>query len=243
MLPQGIMQGLDGSLEKNSPSLGRSALYTTKSRVSRLPKYAMTQLVRFFYKQDTQKKAKVLRPIKFPFLLDMHDYCTPELKKKVEAYREKKLEKQREEEAAAKKAKFGHNETPDAAAGAAAAGGDAKMDVEPTAAGAPAEPMAVEEDEECQATYQLTGVLTHKGNSADGGHYVAWVRKDDGTWFLFDDARVSEVTAEDIKKLYGTSAMDHMAYLCLYKKTNLVVGSENTRYEELKTEKEKKKKM
>ena len=37
--------------------------------------------------------------------------------------------------------------------------------------------------------------------------------------------------------------MDHMAYLCLYKKTNLVVGSENTRYEELKTEKEKKKKM
>ena len=122
MLPQGIMQGLDGSLEKNSPSLGRSALYTTKSRVSRLPKYAMTQLVRFFYKQDTQKKAKVLRPIKFPFLLDMHDYCTPELKKKVEAYREKKLEKQREEEAAAKKAKFGHNETPDAAAGAAAAG-------------------------------------------------------------------------------------------------------------------------
>ena len=46
--------------------------------------------------------------------------------------------------------------------GCTPAGGDAKMDVEPTAAGAPAEPMAVEEDEECQATYQLTGVLTHK---------------------------------------------------------------------------------
>ena len=38
---------------------------------------------------------------------------------------------------------------------------------------------------------QLTGVLTHKGNAADGGHYVTWIRKDDGTWYLFDDDKVS----------------------------------------------------
>ena len=55
----------------------------------------------------------------------------------------------------------------------------------------PAESMVVEEDESCYATYQLTGVLTHKGNTADGGHYVAWIRKDDGTWYLFDDHKVS----------------------------------------------------
>jgi ubiquitin carboxyl-terminal hydrolase 14 len=124
----------------------------------------VTQLVRFYYKQDTQQRAKVLRPIKFPFMLDMHDFCAPELQKKIRAYREKKLEKQREEEAEAKKAKLTHNETPSASAGAAAAaaGGDAEAKMEVEGAGA-AEPMAVEEeDESAHATYQLTGVLTHK---------------------------------------------------------------------------------
>jgi len=164
MLPQGIAKGLEDTLEKTSPSLGRQALYTTKSRATRLPKYVVTQLVRFYYKQDTQQRAKVLRPIKFPFMLDMHDYCTPDVQKKIQAYREKKLEKQREEEAEAKKAKLSHNETPSASAGAAAAaaGGDAEAKMEVEGAGA-AEPMAVEEeDESAHATYQLTGVLTHK---------------------------------------------------------------------------------
>jgi ubiquitin carboxyl-terminal hydrolase 14 len=55
----------------------------------------------------------------------------------------------------------------------------------------PAESMVIEEDDGCYATYQLTGVLTHKGTDADGGHYVAWIRKDDGTWYLFDDHKVS----------------------------------------------------
>eukprot|EP00802_Teleaulax_amphioxeia_P010545 Tamp_10573.p1 GENE.Tamp_10573~~Tamp_10573.p1 ORF type:complete len:521 (+),score=163.96 Tamp_10573:54-1616(+) len=248
MLPQGIMKGLEDKLEKTSPSLGRNAIYQTKSRVTRLPKFLMTQLVRFYYKTDTQKRAKVLRPIKFPFMLDTYDFCAPELQAKIKGYRDKKLEKQRAEEAEAKKAKLSHNETPAAAGAPAAAGGDAagadaesKMQVEAEAG--PAESMVVEEDESCYATYQLTGVLTHKGNTADGGHYVAWIRKDDGTWYLFDDHKVSETTPEKIKNLYGQSAMDHMAYMCLYKRTPLVFGSDNTRYEEEKSDKDKKKGM
>ena len=31
------------------------------------------------------------------------------------------------------------------------------------------------------------GVLTHKGRSADSGHYVAWVKQDDKQWIQFDD--------------------------------------------------------
>ena len=49
------------------------------------------------------------------------------------------------------------------------AGGDAAMEVETgsagaetSAAGATAPSTAVEEDEDCHATYQLIGVLTHK---------------------------------------------------------------------------------
>lgn len=28
--------------------------------------------------------------------------------------------------------------------------------------------------------YDLVAVLTHKGRSADSGHYVAWVKQDNG---------------------------------------------------------------
>lgn len=47
--------------------------------------------------------------------------------------------------------------------------------------------------------------------------------------------------SEKIKSLYGTSAMDHMAYMCLYTRTPLVFGSDNTRYEEIKPDKSSKK--
>jgi hypothetical protein len=63
---------------------------------------------------------------------------------------------------------------------------------------------------------------------------VAWIRKEDGKWWLFDDHKVSEVDAEKVKTNYGTSAMDHMAYICLYKRTPEAFGSDNTRYEEAK---------
>ena len=35
--------------------------------------------------------------------------------------------------------------------------------------------------------YELCAVLTHKGRSADSGHYVSWVKQDDGSWIQFDD--------------------------------------------------------
>ncbi len=31
--------------------------------------------------------------------------------------------------------------------------------------------------------YQLIGVLTHKGRSADSGHYVGWVHKSGGKFY------------------------------------------------------------
>lgn len=33
--------------------------------------------------------------------------------------------------------------------------------------------------------YELVAVLTHKGRSADSGHYVAWVHKTGGIIFIF----------------------------------------------------------
>ena len=40
--------------------------------------------------------------------------------------------------------------------------------------------------------YELVAILTHKGQNADGGHYVAWVQHKDDTWVCFDDDKVTE---------------------------------------------------
>ena len=40
--------------------------------------------------------------------------------------------------------------------------------------------------------YELVAILTHKGQNADGGHYVAWVQHKDDVWVCFDDDKVTE---------------------------------------------------
>ena len=40
--------------------------------------------------------------------------------------------------------------------------------------------------------YELVAILTHKGQNADGGHYVAWVQHKGDTWVCFDDDKVTE---------------------------------------------------
>ena len=39
--------------------------------------------------------------------------------------------------------------------------------------------------------YGLVASLTHKGQNADGGHYVAWVQHKGDTWVCFDDDKVT----------------------------------------------------
>ena len=46
-------------LTKNSPSLGREAVYLKESKLQKLPEYLAVHLVRFYYKADVKKKAKV----------------------------------------------------------------------------------------------------------------------------------------------------------------------------------------
>ena len=60
-------------------------------------------------------------------------------------------------------------------------------------------------------------IITHQGRTAEGGHYVAWVKKDKATWLVFDDETVAEIPAERIKELYGGGDW-HMAYMCFYRK-------------------------
>ncbi|KAL9089688.1 MAG: hypothetical protein Q9159_002416 [Coniocarpon cinnabarinum] len=83
--------------------------------------------------------------------------------------------------------------------------------------------------------YELHGVVTHQGASADSGHYTAYVRKegkvidekngkreDDNKWWWFNDDKVSEVDAEKVLSLSG-GGESHSALILLYRAVELPV--------------------
>jgi len=86
--------------------------------------------------------------------------------------------------------------------------------------------------------YELRGVVTHQGASADSGHYTAYVKKEgkkdpktgkreeeDGKWWWFNDDRVTEVDSEKIETLAG-GGESHSALMLLYKAVELPVIEE-----------------
>lgn len=251
-LHDGIMAGLEEKIEKNSPTLDRNAIYTKRSRVARLPKYLTVHFFRFFWKRETQKKAKIMRKVTFPAELDAVEFCTDELKSQLVPVRNKLREIRKEEtdaERARKRQKIAHKEEEEKqavggssmepmqkkkAAGERKESGkegdkDAEMtDVYKTDADYEAEAaasiraakrelaalvdpkVAAESGTNQSGLYELRGVITHQGASADSGHYTAYVKKqqsngnsEDGKWWWFNDEKVTEVEAEKIETLAG----------------------------------------
>ncbi|CAN1836999.1 Ubiquitin carboxyl-terminal hydrolase 7 [Linum perenne] len=209
---EGLKHGLKSELEKVSPALGRSAVFLKESRINALPRYLTVQFVRFFWKRESNQKAKILRKVDYPLVLDVFDFCSDDLRKQLEAPR-KLL---RDEEG--KKAGLKGKEKADSK------DGDVKMtDAEGSTGGesskAPTSGDGAPSDKDnAQLTgiYDLVAVLTHKGRSADSGHYVAWVKQENGKWIEFDDDSPIPQREEDIVKLSGGGDW-HMAYICMYK--------------------------
>lgn len=211
----GLKTRLEEKLEKRSVSLGRDALYTKTSRINRLPAYCCIQLVRFFYKEKEKVSAKVLKDVKFPIMLDVFDLCTSELQKKLLPMRES-FRVQDEQENSARKSKkleelAAQSEkkmSADANGGHAANGKEVKEYA----------PFSFENDTGSNNSgfYELNAVLTHKGRSANSGHYVGW-SKDSKTnqWYMYDDDTVTKVSEEDILKLSGGGDW-HTAYVLFY---------------------------
>lgn len=197
-LELGLTESMGEKITKASPTLARDAVYLKDCKLESLPEYLSVHLVRFYYKADVKKKAKVVRPVSFPMTLDLYTLCSDEAKKRLEkgrallaARRDREVERRRN---------------------AGPLGGQ-------PLAPEPVDPM---EEEHFAALgnktgwYELCGVITHKGRDADGGHYVAWV-KHKGEWLLFDDSSVQVVREEKVKEAYGGAADNHLAYLLLYR--------------------------
>jgi ubiquitin carboxyl-terminal hydrolase 14 len=272
-MSDGIMAGLEEQIEKRSPTLERDTTYTKRSRISRLPKYLTVHFVRFFWKREAQKKAKIMRKVTFPPEFDVVDFCTEELKKKLVPVRNKVRDVRKEEqdvERARKRQKIAHKQEEDRKADAAAGLAPApepmekkekKKDAESKADGksedtdmpdavfktdaeyeaerdasiiaakkelfALIDPeLAADEGANKSGLYELRGVITHQGASADSGHYTSYVKKqgrlvddgkggkireDDGKWWWFNDDRVTEVEPEKIETLAGGGMCSHFA--------------------------------
>merc|ERR1712154_140415 len=216
------------NVEKNSSKLGRNAIWTKTKAISALPKYIPVQLVRFFWKQKTQKNAKILRKIIFPIeKLDVYPFCNQDLKDSIEKYRRYKLEKEDKEREKKQAVRIANEEEKKQKQEKVEADKDKKEKKN--------EEMDVDDEEEEQKMdvsqletgyYELCGIVTHKGRSANSGHYIGYSKDSArGMWLKFDDEDVTEIKADDVKQLYGGG--DHqMAFLCMFRKIEPTMTSD-----------------
>ncbi|XP_062549049.1 ubiquitin carboxyl-terminal hydrolase 14 [Armigeres subalbatus] len=196
----GIRLRLKEQLTKQSPTLGRDAVYTKTSLISRLPAYLTVQFVRFQYKGKEGINAKVLKDIKFPIDFDAFELCTPELQGKLSPMRAKFKEA---EDAELERNLKGKNKS--------------KAQLESEKPKTVAQPYCFEDDlgSNNSGYYTLQAVLTHQGRSSSSGHYVGWVRQKGDQWIKFDDDYVSPVDTDAILKLSGGGDW-HCAYVLVY---------------------------
>jgi len=196
-----------------------------------------------------------MRRVKFPFELDALELCAPELKTKLAPVNAKMKEQERDrrERRKIRRKTKKRVETTLAESGASGSGtdshgtqADATGDV-PMADATELEDESVyieKENKELAALvdeeikqdqgasisglYDLYGIVTHKGASADSGHYIGYVRsppkeddkEDDEGWYKFDDDKVSPVRREQITALEG-GGEDSVAYILLYRAREL----------------------
>jgi len=225
-ISDGIKKSFSEVVEKRSEKLGRNASWSKTKAVSALPKYMAVQLVRFFWKTDKQKNAKILRRVVFPEKLDVYDFCDDALKKGIEEYRRRLLIKE-DKDREARQAVQASQEADKADDKKDSEKADGKADaMEVDGAAQEAEAEAAEEEEKKEdeeltmATgyYELCGIVTHKGRSANSGHYIGYALDSArNKWMKYDDDEVTEIKADDIKQLYGGGDFQ-MAFLCLFRR-------------------------
>ena len=193
-LSEGLAADMLGEQEMRSATLGRSAVWHKRSVITALPNYLIVQFVRFDWKKDTQKKAKVLKKVEFPLRLDVADLCGSALKRSLLAARralkdedDKKrgltsLNRTRNMAAikqTAKERQGKEEEKKEAAAAAGSASGSSSSSSNVA--------LSVDDEEvssdvlqptSSSGYYDLLSVITHKGRYADSGHYIGWSRSE-----------------------------------------------------------------
>jgi ubiquitin carboxyl-terminal hydrolase 14 len=247
-LRDGLATGLIEKIEKKSEVLDRDAVYTKSSKITRLPKYLTVHFMRFDWRKDTSKKAKIMRKVTFPQELDVVEFCAEDLQKslapirnkfrevrsiELDAERARKRQKRMKEgeeppenssSKKTEKSKTGDQKTDDVEMKDVEYKTDDQLEEERKASILAAKKelleladpkTALDDTINHTGLYELRGIITHQGASADSGHYTAFVKKqprkdpksgkeiEDGKWWWFNDDKVSEFEADRIDTLSG----------------------------------------
>jgi len=247
-LHQGVQLSLKEHIEKNSSVLGRNAQYEKSSCMASLPPYLVIQYARFGYQGANEwsgtsaTKVKLTRKCQFTKQFDVYDYTTDELKKKLSVGRVKRKEQEDAELEAARKAlnlkgnvsKEAEEERKAAEekGGSSSSAAEAK-DVEMKDANEAKDVDMTPQEEYETGYYELMAIVSHKGRTADGGHYVGWAlaTKADGKelkedrWCCFDDETVHMYDFKDLvglgTDLQGGKPDTQIAYLSFYRKVTV----------------------
>jgi len=243
---QGISMSMKEHIEKNSPALGRNAQYEKNAAVASLPPFVIVQFARFGFKKandwagTSDSKVKLIKNIKFSPTLDLYDCATDDLKKDLSKGRMRAKEQEDKKMEAEKKAML--DDVKDAekkgASSSSAPGADVEMKDGDDVDMKPASAVGVEMVD--TGYYDLVGIVSHKGRTADGGHYVGWTllekasegkdkKVKDDQWICYDDETVSQWNWKDITgismDLMGGRADTQIAYINIYKKVTVAVDA------------------
>jgi len=187
---------------------------------------------------------KIMRKVKFPRNLDAYNFCSKRLQDILRVPREKhamellaeaerKAKAEREqnelEKKGRKKKKKKTEVTQDEKVSSSNTTEATPMEVESTKVEDDEDgTSAMDVDDEAETAgigipkdfrgnYELFAIVTHKGRSSSGGHYMGYVRdKGEDEWINFDDDVVEKCKWEHVEPLAGGGDRD-MAYLAFYR--------------------------
>jgi len=222
MMHHGVELSLKEHIEKQSPSLNRTASYEKISAMESLPDYLIVQFARFSWKAASEStgtdaaKTKITRKCAFQRKMDVFDFASDELKKELLAGRRRKKDLDDLEFERTQNPTEGEDRMEIDAVGDSAGANDASLPVEQRAILA-------------TGSYVLQSVVSHQGRTAEGGHYIAWSKfkeaegKDEEVWARYDDDDVDFVTPKQgaFTDLVGGKADSQIAYITIYKKVNV----------------------
>eukprot|EP00824_Muranothrix_gubernata_P009618 TRINITY_DN22320_c0_g1_i1.p1 TRINITY_DN22320_c0_g1~~TRINITY_DN22320_c0_g1_i1.p1 ORF type:complete len:548 (-),score=126.65 TRINITY_DN22320_c0_g1_i1:46-1689(-) len=223
----GFKLSLEGTIEKNSPTLERNAVYNKVQKISSLPSYFMVQFVRFVrkgasvYAGTKETNTKLLRAVSYPRVLDVYEFCSDTLKAELDKGRaEVTLQHEEETEAMlSNKDLEEEKEIED----------KSLTDKKPVEKKKKKKGPVINDESLYRqhglgldtGRYELVGVVTHKGRAINSGHYIGWTHQKDDTWCQFDDDIVKFATTEEILDLKGGGDW-HTAYILLYRRVEII---------------------
>lgn len=222
---EGLKVALEEEVEKLSDKYNKNCVFVKKSMLLNLPDYLIIQKIRFVWREKDvftkteARKAKILRNVAYPKVLDIYEFCDESVKKSLEPVRKRidilnEAEKQKSKDLFEEFKKQHANEEADT------------FKLFKTYKEQERKEESEKHDRdlwgdidvgEDTGNYELVGVITHKGRSSDSGHYVGWVHFKGDKWLKYDDDIVTEVGIEDVLNLRGGGDW-HMAYYLVYRK-------------------------